>query len=52
MCAFIDADDNEGADMVDAIVWAITELGGLGFDTYHGAINVVGDPRLRSWVVK
>jgi len=29
MCAFVDADDNEGADMVDAIVWAITELAGL-----------------------
>jgi phage terminase large subunit-like protein len=28
MCAFVDADENEGADMVDALVWAVTELMG------------------------
>lgn len=30
MCAFINADENEGADLVDARVWACYELGGLG----------------------
>lgn len=29
MCAFIDADHNEGADMVDALVWNLLELAGL-----------------------
>lgn len=29
MCAFVDADENEGADMVDALVWAVSELMGL-----------------------
>jgi phage terminase large subunit-like protein len=29
MCAFIDADHNEGADMVDSLVWNLLELAGL-----------------------
>lgn len=50
MCAFIDADDNEGADMVDAIVWAGIEL--VGMDEGYGRIIVSqADPRMRSFIV-
>lgn len=46
MCAFIDADENEGADMVDALVWAVIELAGLGMD--EGRLIIVpGDPRFQ-----
>jgi predicted phage terminase large subunit-like protein len=50
MCAFIDAEDNEGADMVDAVVWAGIELGGMDI----GPTNMIitpGDPRMRAHVV-
>lgn len=47
MCAFIDADENEGADMVDALVWAITELADLGMDS-GSMIIVPGDPRFNT----
>lgn len=50
MCAFIDADENEGADMVDSTVWAGIELGGMDI----GPINLIvtpGDPRLSAHVV-
>jgi predicted phage terminase large subunit-like protein len=50
MCAFVNADDNEGADMVDAIVWAGIELGGMDLGN-SGFIYVPGDPRLSSHVV-
>ena len=50
MCAFVDADDNEGADMVDALVWAITELGGLGGLDYNTMITDP-DPRFQAYVV-
>lgn len=50
MCAFVDADDNEGADMVDAIVWGVSELGGLSIlDT--NIIIADPDPRFRATVV-
>lgn len=29
MCAFVSADENEGADMVDSLVWACAELMGI-----------------------
>lgn len=45
MCAFIDADDNEGADMVDALVWGVTELADLGLDDGR-VIITPGDPRM------
>lgn len=51
MCAFVDADDNEGADMVDAVVWAHTELGGLDM-TESRIVITPGDPRFRSFVVR
>lgn len=51
MCAFIDAKDNEGADMVDAVVWAHTELGGLDMSD-NRIIITPGDPRFRSFVVR
>lgn len=50
MCAFVDADDNEGADMVDAIVWAGIELGGMDMGG-SGLIITPGDPRLSAHVV-
>src|SRR5690606_33006117 len=40
MCAFVDSDDNEGADMVDAIVWAITELAELDIQISGEAISI------------
>jgi phage terminase large subunit-like protein len=40
MCAFIDADDNEGADMVDAIVWNIIKLAELDIALSGSAISV------------
>lgn len=50
MCAFIDADDNEGADMVDALVWGCTELAGL--DMFgNNVIITPGDPRFRTTVI-
>ena len=52
MCAFIDADDNEGADMVDAIVWACTELGGLDAQLDRNIIITPGDSRLTTFVVR
>lgn len=51
MTAFIDADDNEGADMVDALVWAIIELGGMHFQG-NRAIIAAGDSRLRAFVTR
>lgn len=51
MCAFVDADDNEGADMVDALVWAVIELGGLGVTGYDVVI-AAPDPRFQAYVVK
>lgn len=51
MCAFIDATDNEGADMVDAVVWAHTELGGL--DASENRIIITpGDPRFKTIIVR
>ena len=50
MCAFVDADDNEGADMVDALVWAIIELGGLSATGYD-VILADPDPRFQTYVV-
>lgn len=50
LCAFIDADDNEGADMVDAIVWGGIELGGMDLGQ-SGMIILPGDDRLVSHVV-
>lgn len=47
MCAFIDADENEGADMVDALVWAVTELTGLGMESGN-IIITPGDPRFNT----
>lgn len=49
MCAFIDADDNEGADMVDALVWAIIELGGLEYVSSQILIGAP-DPRMRAFI--
>lgn len=49
MCAFVDAEDNEGADMVDSLVWAITELGGLSLDYTIQILDP--DPRFTSYVV-
>ena len=46
MCAFIDAEDNEGADMVDAVVWGISKLGGLDTEYYSDVILLPGDPRM------
>lgn len=48
MCAFVDADDNEGADMVDAVVWGISKLAGFDNGAYTGAIILPGDPRFQS----
>lgn len=50
MCAFINADDNEGADMVDAIVWGGIELGGLDAGP-QGLIVVAEDPIITGFVV-
>lgn len=50
MCAFVDADENEGADMVDALVWGITELGGLNVDGYDIVI-AAPDPRFQAYIV-
>lgn len=50
MCSFVDADENEGADMVDAVVWAIFKLGNLGAGPYDVGI-VGGDPRFNAYVV-
>lgn len=50
MCAFIDADENEGADMVDALVWAVLELAGLGQDG-SSVIITPGDPRFNQVMV-
>lgn len=50
MCAFVDGDDNEGADMVDALVWAFTELGGLGMADYNVLITSQ-DPRFQAYTV-
>jgi predicted phage terminase large subunit-like protein len=47
MCAFIDADENEGADMVDALVWAVIELAGLGIEG-NNIIITPGDPRFNT----
>lgn len=49
MCAFVDADDNEGADMVDALVWAVTELGGLSVT--NDFIVTAVDPRFQTYIV-
>jgi phage terminase large subunit-like protein len=49
MCSFVDADDNEGADMVDALVWGITELGGLNIP--ESVIITAQDPRFRAYIV-
>lgn len=46
MCAFIDADENEGADMVDALVWAATELGGLSAPEGNRMMVLPEDKRL------
>lgn len=51
MCAFIDADDNEGADMVDSLVWAIVDLGGLGFSDQRPVLGAVNST-MRAFVVK
>jgi phage terminase large subunit-like protein len=50
MCAFIDADDNEGADMVDAIVWACFELAGFDMEQ-TGMIVTPGLPQMKAFVV-
>jgi phage terminase large subunit-like protein len=50
MCAFVDAEENEGADMVDALVWGVTELGGLNVDGYDFVV-AQGDPRFQTYVV-
>lgn len=46
MCSFVDTNENEGADMVDALVWAITELAELGIEVVD-SIVIAGpqDPR-------
>jgi phage terminase large subunit-like protein len=49
MCAFIDADDNEGADMVDALVWGMSKL--IGIADRGGVIITPGDPRMHAYVV-
>lgn len=41
MCAFVDADDNEGMDLVDSLVWGCLELMGLGDST--GSLLIGGD---------
>ena len=51
MCAFVNTEENEGADMVDAIVWGITDLAGLDM-TGSDIIVLPGDPRFRSFIVK
>lgn len=50
MCAFVDADDNEGADCVDAVVWCGIELGGMDLG-HSGIIITPGDPRMSAYVV-
>lgn len=49
MCAFIDADDNEGADMVDALVWGISKL--MGIADRGGLVVTPGDSRMSTFVV-
>lgn len=49
MCSFVDADDNEGADMVDALVWGVSELGGLSMANDY--IITAEDPRFRHYIV-
>lgn len=51
MCAFIDADDNEGADMVDSLVWAVVELGGLEFSDVRPMIGAA-NPTMRAFVTR
>ena len=50
MCSFVDAEDNEGADMVDAVVWAGIELGGMDMG-HKGFVIAPGDPRLSAHIV-
>lgn len=49
LCSFVDADENEGADMVDSITWGVTEIAGLGlgkdYDASRQVIITPGDPR-------
>lgn len=49
MCAFIDAESNEGADMVDSVVWGVTEIAGINID-YTGPIILPDDPRFKSTI--
>jgi predicted phage terminase large subunit-like protein len=51
MCAFIDADDNEGADMVDALVWAVCDLGGLDIGESRPQI-AAGAPQMRAFITR
>lgn len=51
MCAFIDADENEGADMVDALVWGVIELGGLDVNVQFKPYIIPADPRLANFIV-
>lgn len=51
MCAFVDADDNDGADMVDSLVWAFTKLAGLDM-TGNSYLVLPGDKKWRSFVVR
>lgn len=51
MCAFVDADDNDGADMVDSLVWAFWKL--AGFDMMANSVLVLpGDSRWKSFIVR
>lgn len=52
MCAFVNADENEGADMVDAITWAIIKLSDLNIDITGEAISVGSDGLFRSGLTK
>jgi len=51
MCSFVDADDNEGADMVDALVWAFIEIMGLGGTENNRIIITSPYEQMRDFVI-
>lgn len=50
MCAFIDAEDNEGADMVDAVVWGFLDLAGMTSDPTSHIIVPQMDDRMSKFI--
>lgn len=45
MCSFVNADENEGADMVDALVWGVLHISGMADKAQSGIVIVPGSPQ-------